>query len=177
MDFSILIVDDDKLLVKKYRDTVNWSGLGISVVFTAYNIRQAKARLQEYPVDILLCDIDMPQGSGLELLEWVRDREQEIECVFLSSYANFAYAQAAVRYSARDYLLKPVSNAVLESRIAQVTDIVRKKRKQGKQSSEEPGEKFWNEFLRQGNNSKTIFNLMWISRDCGMKVRKEPYFP
>lgn len=156
MDFSILIVDDDKLLVKNYRDTVNWSGLGISVVFTAYNIRQAKARLQEYPVDILLCDIDMPQGSGLELLEWVRDREQEIECVFLSSYANFAYAQAAVRYSARDYLLKPVSNAVLESRIAQVTDIVRKKRKQGRQSSEEPGEKFWNEFLRQGNDSKKL---------------------
>ena len=44
----------------------------------------------------MLCDIDMPQGSGLELLEWLRNHEIQIECIFLSSYANFAYAQKAL---------------------------------------------------------------------------------
>ena len=91
---SILIVDDDKLLVEKLEKTVDWERLNIATVFTAYNIRQARSLMEEYPVHILLCDIDMPQGNGLELLEWVRAKELDIECMFLSSYANFAYAHS-----------------------------------------------------------------------------------
>ena len=72
MGISILIVDDDKLLVEKLEETVNWSGIGIDMVFTANNIRQAQKLLEEYPIEMLLCDIDMPQGNGLELLEWIR---------------------------------------------------------------------------------------------------------
>ena len=41
MELSILIVDDDKILVDKLEETVNWEKIGISMVFTAYNIRQA----------------------------------------------------------------------------------------------------------------------------------------
>ena len=67
MGISILIVDDDKLLVEKLEETVNWSGIGIDMVFTANNIRQAQKLLEEYPIEMLLCDIDMPQGNGLEL--------------------------------------------------------------------------------------------------------------
>ena len=95
MGISILIVDDDKLLVEKLEETVNWSGIGIDMVFTANNIRQAQKLLEEYPIEMLLCDIEMPQGNGLELLEWIRYKKLDIECTFLSSYANFAYAQMA----------------------------------------------------------------------------------
>lgn len=97
MGISILIVDDDKLLVEKLEETVNWSGIGIDMVFTANNIRQAQKLLEEYPIEMLLCDIDMPQGNGLELLEWIRYKKLDIECTFLSSYANFAYAQMALK--------------------------------------------------------------------------------
>ena len=115
MGISILIVDDDKLLVEKLEETVNWSGIGIDMVFTANNIRQAQKLLEEYPIEMLLCDIDMPQGNGLELLEWIRYKKLDIECTFLSSYANFAYAQMALKLSSREYLLKPISNADLET--------------------------------------------------------------
>ena len=104
MGISILIVDDDKLLVEKLEETVNWSGIGIDMVFTANNIRQAQKLLEEYPIEMLLCDIDMPQGNGLELLEWIRYKKLDIECTFLSSYANFAYAQMALKLSSREYL-------------------------------------------------------------------------
>ena len=65
MAITILIVDDDKLLVDKLEETVNWSKIGIDMVFTANNIRQAQKLLEEYPIEMLLCDIDMPQGNGL----------------------------------------------------------------------------------------------------------------
>ncbi len=71
--------------------------IGIESVLTANNVRQAMKILEEAPVDILLSDIEMPQGSGLELLEWVRGRDLPVECVFLSSYAYFAYAQKAIQ--------------------------------------------------------------------------------
>ena len=48
MAITILIVDDDKLLVDKLEETVNWSKIGIDMVFTANNIRQAQKLLEEY---------------------------------------------------------------------------------------------------------------------------------
>lgn len=144
---SILIVDDDKLLVEKLEKTMSWEKLNISAVFTAYNIRQAKSLLKEYPVQILLCDIDMPQGSGLELLEWVRGRDMDVECVFLSSYANFAYAQMAVRFSAIEYLLKPISNVDLERALERIVGIVQKKKNTFEQQRVHPRMQMWENLL------------------------------
>ena len=141
MGISILIVDDDKLLVEKLEETVNWSGIGIDMVFTANNIRQAQKLLEEYPIEMLLCDIDMPQGNGLELLEWIRYKKLDIECTFLSSYANFAYAQMALKLSSREYLLKPISNVDLETALRRIVGIVQEKhQKQKKQEKQEKPE-------------------------------------
>ncbi len=72
MSICILIVDDDRLVVEKLAKGIGWERIGIESVLTANNVRQAMKILEEAPVDILLSDIEMPQGSGLELLEWVR---------------------------------------------------------------------------------------------------------
>jgi len=151
MGISILIVDDDKLLVEKLEETVNWSGIGIDMVFTANNIRQAQKLLEEYPIEMLLCDIDMPQGNGLELLEWIRYKKLDIECTFLSSYANFAYAHTALKLSSREYLLKPISNADLETALRRIVGIVQEKhQKQKKQEKKGENEKqFWEDLLVQ----------------------------
>lgn len=147
MDISILIVDDDRLLADKLKETMNWKQLHISAVFTAYNIRQAMCIIEEYPIHILLCDIDMPQGNGLELLEWVRSQNREIECVFLSSYAYFSYVQMAMRLGSRDYLLKPISNAELEHVLEHVTQAIEKRQKELGLSVKNRREDFWEDFL------------------------------
>ena len=134
MAITILIVDDDKLLVDKLEETVNWSKIGIDMVFTANNIRQAQKLLEEYPIEMLLCDIDMPQGNGLELLEWIRYKKLDIECALLSSYANFAYAQMALKLSSREYLLKPISNTDLEIALLRLVEIVKEKQQKTKET-------------------------------------------
>lgn len=55
MEISILMVDDDRILVEKLEETVDWKRIGISMVFTANNIRQAQKILEEFPIQILLC--------------------------------------------------------------------------------------------------------------------------
>ncbi len=148
MEISILIVDDDKILVDKIEETVAWDEIGISMVFTANNIRQARAILEEFSVQIMLCDIDMPQGSGLELLEWLRGKNMETECIFLSSYANFAYAQKAIRLSSREYLLKPISNQDLEQVLSKVVkEIIQKKKSWKGKNIENHKVNVWKQFL------------------------------
>lgn len=149
MAITILIVDDDKLLVDKLEETVNWSKIGIDMVFTANNIRQAQKLLEEYPIEMLLCDIDMPQGNGLELLEWIRYKKLDIECAFLSSYANFAYAQMALKLSSREYLLKPISNTDLEIALLRLVEIVKEKQQKTKaqENTEQKEKKLWEDLL------------------------------
>ena len=122
MGLTILLVDDDQILTEKTKNSLNWDSLGIGMVFTANNIHEAKGILKVYKVDILLCDVDMPMGSGLELVEWIREEGMEIKCIFLSSYANFTYAQKALRLGSVNYLLKPISNKDLEAELNTVCD-------------------------------------------------------
>lgn len=161
MEISILIVDDDKILVDKLEETIKWKKIGISMVFTAYNIRQAQKILEEFPIQIMLCDIDMPQGSGLELLEWMRSKEIDTECAFLSSYANFAYAQKALRFSCREYLLKPISNHELEQILQKMTDGVRRKWNiECFRENSSNKKAFWDRFFRENTEENgSIENL------------------
>ena len=65
MSICILIVDDDRLVVEKLAKGIGLERIGIESVLTANNVRQAMKILEEAPVDFLLSDIEMPQGSGL----------------------------------------------------------------------------------------------------------------
>ena len=103
----ILIVDDEIYAVEAIREMIDWQALGIDEVLTAYSMRQAQKLLTEKAVDILLCDIEMPQGSGLELVSWIREKEMKLVTVFLTSHANFNYANQAIRLEIFDYILKP----------------------------------------------------------------------
>ena len=164
MAITILIVDDDKLLVDKLEETVNWSKIGIDMVFTANNIRQAQKLLEEYPIEMLLCDIDMPQGNGLELLEWIRYKKLDIECAFLSSYANFAYAQMALKLSSREYLLKPISNTDLEIALLRLVEIVKEKQQKTKaqENTEQKEKKLWEDLLIQCMQEEYWLSLIHI---------------
>lgn len=104
---KILIIDDEIYAVEAIREMIDWQTLGIDEVLTAYSMRQAQKQLSEKSVDILLCDIEMPQGTGLELVSWTREQNMQLVTVFLTSHANFSYANQAIRLETFDYILKP----------------------------------------------------------------------
>ncbi|MDQ6420177.1 response regulator [Paenibacillus sp. LHD-117] len=122
--YKLLIVDDEWHVVNSLKAELNTEQLEISDIYTAYNIRQAKEVFLNHSVDIMLCDIEMPQGSGLELLEWVKEHKPETETIFLTSHADFKYAKQAMQLGGSDYLLKPVPDEELENAIAKAKEKI-----------------------------------------------------
>ena len=115
---NLLIVDDEYYSVELLKGILDWKGMGFKEVYTAYSMMQAQDVLKSKNVDIMLCDIEMPRGTGLDLLEWIRDQKYQIECIFLTCHAKFDYAQSAIKLDSVDYLLKPVADAPLKDAIS-----------------------------------------------------------
>lgn len=111
---NILIVDDDRFVIAALKQKMDWASLGIKEVYSASNIRQAQSIFQEKPIHLLISDIEMPQGSGLELLSWIRSEKYETQAIFLTNYADFNYAQKAIELQSFDYYLKPIEFDKLE---------------------------------------------------------------
>ena len=106
---NVLLVDDQEKILEATKRLVDWGKLGIGEVFTANNAAAARAVLAEKEVDIVLVDIEMPGENGVELQKWIYATYPDISCIFLTSHADFQYAQEAIRNGAFDYILQPAS--------------------------------------------------------------------
>lgn len=105
---NILLVDDDRFVLAALNQNMDWDALGLKEIYTASNISQAKDVIREKAVQILITDIDMPQGSGIDLLTWIREENYDIQTIFLTNYADFGFAQKAVELQSLEYYLKPI---------------------------------------------------------------------
>ena len=123
---NLLIVDDENLIVEDLRTTIDWPSFGIKSVFTAGSMLQARQVFIEQMISIMLCDIEMPQGSGIELLSWVRANYPGVQAIIMTSHADFHYAKEAIRLGSLDYLLKPILPAELQASIKKAIDYLSK---------------------------------------------------
>ncbi|UJF31833.1 response regulator transcription factor [Paenibacillus hexagrammi] len=105
--YSLLIVDDEKFAAEGIRNGLDWLSLGINNVYVAHHSREAKMIYQSMKIDIMICDIEMPDETGLDLLAWVKEHSPNTESVFLTCHSEFAFAKKAVHLGSFDYLLKP----------------------------------------------------------------------
>ncbi|MFB9330871.1 helix-turn-helix domain-containing protein [Paenibacillus aurantiacus] len=125
---QLLIVDDEVHAVRGIRAGVQWEELGFSGIHEAYNIRQAKEIFSAHKIDILICDIEMPEGDGFQLLAWVNEHSPETESLFLTCHADFKYAQQAIQLGSLDYMLKPVRFTELERTVRKAIGKVQKEK-------------------------------------------------
>lgn len=124
----LLLVDDERLILEELITITDWKRIGISHIETAGNVEQAKGIIRNHRPDIILCDIEMPQSSGLELLAWCKDNAPETETIIFNLSCAFSYAQTAVRLGSLDYLLKPVTEDTLIRVIRSVEEKIQRRR-------------------------------------------------
>lgn len=123
---SVLIVDDEVHCAEGVKCSTDWNTLGVGQVYTAYSMKQAIKVLEENEVNIILTDVEMPKGTGLDLLEWVKEKGMKPVSILLTSYAQFNYAKQAIELGVLEYLLKPVDPKklylVFEKAVAKVRE-------------------------------------------------------
>ncbi|MHB8064248.1 MAG: helix-turn-helix domain-containing protein [Ruminiclostridium sp.] len=169
--FRVLVIDDEMYAVKGIVDGIDWKKLDVSEIFEAYHAREAKAILESIPIDLMICDINMPEENGLELLEWSKIRYPKLETVFLTCHADFNYVRKALQLGSCDYLLKPVIYEEME-------EVLRKnfERVLSERSNQENMESFkkyysieekWKSLLGYGDKEDAIDlveqTMEWIS--------------
>ena len=125
---NLLIVNDEIRTADVMKRDILWTEYGIDEVFVAYEAESGKTMIRENDIDIMLCDIEMPGENGLALLQWVREQEREIECIFLTCHANFMYAQEAISLGCQDYILIPAKYEDIGKAVLKVAQRIRQRR-------------------------------------------------
>ena len=115
--YHLLLVDDEDITLDRLRSTIRWDTLGIGEVSVAYSMMQAQRVYQAKPVDIMICDIEMPAGSGIELVRWVRENGYHTLNIFLTAHADFEYIHEALAMQAIEYILKPIAFEEVENAV------------------------------------------------------------
>jgi len=129
-----LLIDDDIPTIDALLGVVNWQDHGIEELDTAYNIQDAMRLFEQNRPDIIVCDIEMPRGSGLDMIKWVRERAFKGGFIFFTCHESFEFASTAISYSADAYLVKPLDKPKLEAALRKTADALRYSRMQDEYS-------------------------------------------
>ncbi len=116
---SLLFVDDDKPILEAIADYLRSLGHRTE---TASNCTEAMERMQEYPFDVVICDVNLPDKDGFHLLEWATEFAPDTSVVLLTGYGTIESAVEAMRIGAFEYLTKPVIDEELSLTIQRALD-------------------------------------------------------
>lgn len=121
--YKVLIADDEVWVAIGIKKLIHRSGLPFEVAGEAANGIRALELVRELSPDLLITDIRMPGLSGLELVRKIRESGSLLQVVFVSGYAEFAYAKEGIQLGALDYLLKPVEEESLRKILLRYQEI------------------------------------------------------
>lgn len=127
--YKVMLVDDEKLIIEGLKNIIDWKELGLEVVETALNGKEAFDKFNENKIDIIITDINMSQVTGLELIKYIRDIDLNIKFVILTGYDEFNYAKEAIKYDVNNYILKPINEEELKDTLINIVRELDKKNK------------------------------------------------
>ena len=130
MDKRVLVVDDEKLIVKGIKFSLEQEGLAVDC---AYDGEEAVAAVKANSYDVILLDLMLPKLSGFEVCQQIREFS-DVPIVMLTAKGEDIDKIMGLEYGADDYITKPFN--ILEVK-ARIKAILRRSRKQTEASAEE----------------------------------------
>lgn len=101
---NLLIIDDEDLILKKSKILLEDLA---DEIYTANNGFLALETLQQNAIHCIVCDINMPGMSGIDVIKEVRKRNIEIPFIFYTGHGSDSLMKEAIKYGAFDFLDKP----------------------------------------------------------------------
>ncbi len=107
----VLLVDDEEDLCMLMQMSLSRMGVKTHV---AHRLDEAKKALSTYSYDACLTDLNLPDGNGLQLLDWMNEHCPALPVAVLTAYGNMDIAIAALKAGAFDFVSKPINPKHLE---------------------------------------------------------------
>lgn len=121
MPILTVLVVDDELALRQILGAIVESA-GYSVVQAA-SVSEASAKLATGDIDVALCDINLPDGSGIDLVRESRSAGVETEFIMVTGFASMETAVEALRAGATDYVIKPVHDEEILHRLRNIAAL------------------------------------------------------
>jgi two-component system response regulator PilR (NtrC family) len=113
---SILIIDDEKSLLELLSVVLKKEGYRVKTLLAPTKVFEL---MDKEDFDLLICDIKLPQMSGMEVLKYVRENRPGLPVIMITAYGSLKQAVEALKAGAIDYILKPFDVEELKIIIAQ----------------------------------------------------------
>ena len=146
MTRKVLIIDDEKPTREFIRKMLESFDLKLEIYTDGESVQSGIEAIENLKPDIVLLDIQMPDGNGFDVLKGVSNKSFEI--IFITAYQEFAVQ--AIKFSALDYLLKPINIEEVKEAVSKA-----KKRIEGKHTQ---------------NNLEHLINNLRHPRDKNNKI-------
>jgi len=115
---KVLIVDDEKNACEILGRMIKRLWPDYEIIGFAYGVEEAKSKLEQESIDLLFLDIQMNDGTGFDLLDAIP--QSSFKLIFTTAFDE--YALKAFKYSAADYLLKPISIGDLKESVERILE-------------------------------------------------------
>ena len=182
--YNVLIVDDEKIEREGIRFLLSREE-GDFHILEASNGKQALNVLRSENIDLLLTDIKMPHMDGLELSKRAKEENEELQIVIFSGYNDFTFAQEAIRYGVKEYVLKPVDPDTFHKTINKVKAEISSRRTQKQKAEKEKNfllQYFLQAYLYSGNEEvlKKAGDILdassWEQWHCAILIESDKTF-
>ncbi|WP_196809812.1 response regulator transcription factor [Butyrivibrio sp. MB2005] len=125
---NALIVDDEAVVLNSMKKRIMWDKYGVENVYEAGSMAIAKEIFEREHIDFMLSDVEMPQGSGLELFEWVKLHYPATECIYVTCHPEYDYMRKAMLLGSVDYILKPIDYSELDEILTKLVERLQSER-------------------------------------------------
>lgn len=105
--YNLIIADDEYEIRHGLSNYFPWESVGFKVIASVSDGKEVLNMVSKLEIDVVLCDIRMPGMTGIEVAEELYRMNERVFIVFLSGYKDFTYAQKAIEYGVKNYIVKP----------------------------------------------------------------------
>ena len=107
--YSAIIIDDEPWTIIDIEQTLPMEELGFRITNSFKDPKTALVYIITQKPDLIITDIRMPNMTGIELMQKIREQNITSEIIIISGYGEFEYAKKAIQFGATGYCLKPLN--------------------------------------------------------------------
>ena len=121
---TVVMIDDDKVMLRRIKKFVNFEALGMSLVGEAYDGLNGILLIEELKPDIIISDFEMPKLDGIQMMEKIRAMGIKSKLILLTGHMEFECARKAISVGAFEYMVKPILPEDLTEVMKKIKDVL-----------------------------------------------------